>query len=452
MEKTPKIKSVIVKKPDRKLNTVWCTERKTRSARVVTVVKEQTPNTTDRTSSTSEPSKPIPRKRSNNIDLSDNQTIQPCEGELPLDSIQNLDTEESSESNMTDKRPGSPLLSDSKRQKPEDSGASTSHAQAVDNFDTATIMAMFSTVMNRMDAIEKAVHSKPKKTHDISDEEPEDPHSPDNISGMFDLGDQNAVEEGQIEENDDHEFSALLMKGVEDEARGKPLNNDALVIVKSFFDKAPEASVFKPLREQHNEPENCDNLSAKDVNPEVFRCMKEPDKTLDFMVKSVQSNVAASSVANLRMIDSITAMSRSNCIDRDAAKHLLDLCCDATKLSSRSYTDLSQLRKYLLRDLLAPKYRSLCFKKTFGNHLFGEDISKTVKAIDDETKIMKDFKKPFQPRRFESRIPTAQQPKNWEARGREPFRSQFRGYRRRGSRGRGVSQHQTNAKKPQQQN
>ena len=90
-------------------------------------------------------------------------------------------------------------------------------------------------------------------------------------------------------------------------------------IVKNFFDKAQEAAVFKPLREKHVEPENCENLGAKDVNPEVFRCMKEPHKTLDFSVKTVQHNVASSSVASLRVIDTLTDMSRNGYVDREAA-------------------------------------------------------------------------------------------------------------------------------------
>ena len=204
-------------------------------------------------------------------------------------------------------------------------------------------------------------------------------------------------------------------------------------IVKNFFDKAPEAAILK-----HVEPENCENLGAKDVNPEVFRCMKEPHKTLDFSVKTVQHNVASSSVASLRVIDTLTDMSRNGYVDREAAKYLLELVCDAAKLNSRAYQELSQVRKVLLKDLLSPRYRSLCFNKTFGNQLFGEDVSKSVKAIDDESRILKDFKKSDAPK---TRIPQpSYQPKNWGGRGRGQFRpQQYQNFRGRGrGRGRGA--------------
>ena len=443
---TPKIKSVVVKTRETKNKNIWCTRTPTRqSSRKITIVKDKpkADNAFDQDSAL------LPCEGSSQkLDLSDNQELDPCEGSIqPV--TQNLGVGEASDTAMAEKRSASPLNGESKRSKPND-GASTSLDDNPGNL-TESIQAMFESMMQRIDGLEKRFDDKKTDQHNVSDEEcPDYRHENDQHSEMFDLGVDN-VEEGQITDQDEGDFSALLMKGVEDEKKGRPLEKDAMVIVKGFFDKAPEAAVFKPLRELHNEPENCENLSAKDVNSEVFRCMKETDKNLDFMVKSIQSNVAASAVANLRMIDEITAMCRSGSLDRQVAKQLLDLCCDASKLGSRSYCDLSQLRKFLLRDLLAPKYRSLCFTKTFGNQLFGEDISKSVKAIDDETKIMKDFKKSAPGKRFESRIPTpAFQPKNWETRGRDNFRSHFRGYRRRQSRGRGVSHQQPSQKKPHQ--
>lgn len=440
MNESNSVKSLVVKPGrTRGKNNSWSTrDQEHKAKRQVKVVETKKSSVSDRNC---DANKTRPCEGSTSTLVSDNCELTPCEGKAQPSENHNTVIESPME--KSGKRPGSPSHTSGKRQKTQvDPDASSSESVPSVSFDQQSLATMFSTIMARMDSFEERLDSKPRPTHEISDSEDEqDAADVDNLSSMFDLGEK-TIEDGQIIDSDDADFSALLLKGMEAEKKGQPLGKDAQVIVKAFFDKCPDSSVFKPLREAHVEPENCENLSAKDVNPEVFRCLKEKHKNLDFMVKSIQSNVASSSVANLRMIDAITSMTRSGALEREAGKHLLELCCDATKLSSKSMSDLSQLRKYLMRDLLSPKYRSLCFSKTFGNQLFGEDISKTVKGIDDETKIMKDFKKPPHLKRYDSMIPTSTHPsKNWDSRGRGQFRSQYRGFRRGGNhRGRGVSQ------------
>ena len=381
MSNKSSIKSIVVKKEPKKTNNIWCTRQSHRnSSRSVTVITEKNSKSNDKVRKSSDNvEKTVPREGSEDCNvLSDKGEVQPCEGLNPNQSDQ-IVSEEVVTVEINNKRSASPLMSEGKRHK-SDEGDDCDQNPQLNN----EVLTVLNQIMTRMDGLERRMNEKQEGSSKIAHQISHDEESAtDDVSKMFDLGAD--CEEGQISDTEDVDFSSVLLEGIESEKKGKPLSDDAMKIVKNFFDKAPEAAVFKPLREKHVEPENCENLGAKDVNPEVFRCMKEPHKTLDFSVKTVQHNVASSSVASLRVIDTLTDMSRNGYVDREAAKYLLELVCDAAKLNSRAYQELSQVRKVLLKDLLSPRYRSLCFNKTFGNQLFGEDVSKSVKAIDDES-------------------------------------------------------------------
>ena len=293
-------------------------------------------------------------------------------------------------------------------------------------------------LLSRIQTLEDQASHNEQKTEegeafdDVSDGEIADPT--DHISEAFDLGQDHDQE---YEEND---FTEVLLEGTELTRKGKPLNKDAMKIVEHFFDKEYDPKMLKPIRERHLEPENCSNVSAKTLNPEVNRGLMPWQRKRDSNLSNIEHSVATSATASLRLIDSISELSRRNGIKKEEAVQLLILACDASKLSAKALGDIALLRKSFLKSHVEQKYQPLCDKRTFGSSLFGDDFSKEVKSINEESRIMRSVKRGNG--RFENRPPSAfnqsgfNQPKNWYARGRAHGRPPFRGQRPFRARGR----------------
>lgn len=232
------------------------------------------------------------------------------------------------------------------------------------------------------------------------------------------------------------DFLDILSEGMEGAKKGKPLSSDAMRMVSNFFEKEPDNTLIKEIRERHAEPENCEMLSAKTLNSEIYRNIHQSARKRDFGLKSVQSAMATSAIANLRLIDNITELYRNKSLSRDHANNLLRNACDATKVIAKGFSDLSLYRKVLLRPHVQPKYQALCAKRTYGSALFGDDFTKEIKTIDEESKIMRQFgRSNFRNTRYQMYPKNGQDRWNnydrWtnQDRGRGPSRAPFRGRR-----------------------
>ena len=320
------------------------------------------------------------------------------------------------------------------------------------------LASVLQTILDRVKALESdrvrsrsrspvaPVKKAKKKAHDISPS-PRKEDSDDEF--VLSEGEyfENASETEPNEVENDEDIVDLLLEGKEAEKRGAPLEKTAICMAKTFFDAEVSAETIKPLREKYPEPSNCENLSAKTVNTEIYKLMTPLDRTRDFTLKSVQANTAAAAVANLRLVDKLTDFCHKKSIHRDLCKELLKPVSDATKLMAKAYADLSIARKSLLVAKISRPYQSLCKKRTFGKSLFSEDLSKEIKVLDDEAKIFKTFGKGYSFTRNDK----FERPKNESRRGRGQFRPQNRGNRMFRGRGRGNPYHQQPQKSAQPQ-
>ena len=255
------------------------------------------------------------------------------------------------------------------------------------------------------------------------------------------------------------DFMSILNEGINEAKKGPPLGTESAALVSKVFDNEPESNMVKSIIERYPEPENCDNLSGKAVNEEVFRSIDSQKKTKDFYLKKIQSTVATASIVNLRLIDELAGLKKQQQVNSDIANSLFKYTCDSTKLLAKCYADLSLFRKSLLRPHIQTSYQQLCTKRTFGPKLFGTDLAKEVKNIDEESKIMRQFSKtrPFANGQKHQGHFDSRQSKNWQTRGRGQFRPQYAQYRPNYSQFRGKSRAQrgrnkTFAAKPQQGN
>ena len=232
------------------------------------------------------------------------------------------------------------------------------------------------------------------------------------------------------------DFLAIINEGTETTKKGPSLKKDGLLLANNFFDKEPDNSQLKTLKDKYLEPENCTNLSAKQVNSEIFRFLNPNIKKKDFCLKVIQGAVSTAATANLQLIDEFAALKRDSNVGSERITTMFQKACDATKLLSKAYADLSVFRKFIMRPHIQSSYQQLCAKRTYGQFLFGDDLAKEVKSIDDESKIMRQFNRPNS-NFYRYSHPDSRASKNGLHRGRGQFRPQFGQYRHQFSQYRG---------------
>ena len=259
---------------------------------------------------------------------------------------------------------------------------------------------------------------------------------------------------GSVHSDANDDFLKIMNEGTEGAQKGAPLSADALSFVSKLFEHELDPQAVKDIKERYLTPENGEMLTGKSINVEIYRQLEPNIKKRDFLTKGIQSSMATASIANIRLIEMLSTLRKQGEIKLDVAKSLLKFACDSTKVLSKGFSDLSVYRKGTLRPHVQPKYQQLCSKRTYGNMLFGDDLSKEVKAIDEESKIMRHFARSQTTGNFGHQQSFNQshrygqtsayghryQPysKNGQQRGRGSFRPQFNQYRgKKPNRGRG---------------
>ena len=218
---------------------------------------------------------------------------------------------------------------------------------------------------------------------------------------------ENKSETLNISHDSEVDFMEIFNEGVEITKKGKPIGKDAKYLVENFFDREPDKDVAKTLKDRYPEPENVQSLSSKDINVEIYRGLDSSVKKRDFVLKNVQGMMCTSSVANLRIVEEVADLYKSKKISQGGANALLKYASDSTKMLARAQSDISLFRKFLMKPHLQYKYQPLCTKRTFGKNLFGDDLAKEIKEIDEESKIMKTVSKTkYKQNRFEPYKPS----------------------------------------------
>ena len=187
------------------------------------------------------------------------------------------------------------------------------------------------------------------------------------------------------------DLDAIISEGVHKEIKGAPWDAKSKEVVDNWFTQDCDSEYIKKLKERYAEPENVEQLSGKDMNPEVYRNLPEHIKQRDFWMKSVQTNISTSAVASFRALD-LVLQNKQN-MKPELVSTLCKHITSATKLIAKASSDITVIRKQHMRFHIHPKYRPLCNKRTYDKQLFGDNFAATLKETDESNKIVSNIRK-----------------------------------------------------------
>lgn len=138
------------------------------------------------------------------------------------------------------------------------------------------------------------------------------------------------------------------------------------------------------LGEKFKSPENCEFLSVPKLNEELFfeESINTKYKKNDGVLQKTQLLLTKGMVPLVLLMDKLLLKTDSE--DRE----LFDLATDSLQLLAYTHRDMSNVRRKFLKPAVASKYKRLCASHIpLSSQLFGDDLDKQLKSINERKRI-----------------------------------------------------------------
>lgn len=174
-------------------------------------------------------------------------------------------------------------------------------------------------------------------------------------------------------------FEDIFKKyNVVDEVDG-PINSHLATLVNKVFREGISDEKFQKLLKDTHRPENCESLIKTRVNNLVWNLLSPQIHTIDSNMQKIQESVVKAAIIITKLIS--TSSSQLDESQIETGTDALGLLGQANKL-------INVRRKDLHKSNLNPEFHYLCSpSQKFTDLLYGDDISKHVKEIQDVNKI-----------------------------------------------------------------
>ena len=153
-------------------------------------------------------------------------------------------------------------------------------------------------------------------------------------------------------------------------------------MVNNLFRDAIPDDKYNELVKKYNRPENCTGLSSVRVNQLVWDIIRPESRSLDVKFQAIQTSLVKGATALTQLVVELAQQTKDNSAPN--AQKLLDLSTDALALLGNSNRLLNLRRRDCMKSDLRQDYLHLCSTTVpFTDYLFGDDVSKTVKDIQE---------------------------------------------------------------------
>ena len=141
--------------------------------------------------------------------------------------------------------------------------------------------------------------------------------------------------------------------------------------------------------ENNSRPENCEGLQVVKTNQLVWDIISPEAKTNDRKMQNVETSLIKGSVILTKVADKLASLENELDVpQKEKLGKIIDECNDSLALFGQANRQINLTRRDLIKPELRYEYLHLCAQSVpFTSLLFGDDISKTAKEIEDCSKI-----------------------------------------------------------------
>lgn len=229
------------------------------------------------------------------------------------------------------------------------------------------------------------------------------------------------------DENNNSRFKTMAKRFKSTEVCDSPIDELLAENITELFRNGIDDERYNELIKDENNarPSNCEGLCVVQTNPLIWDAINPPARTTDKKMQNIETSVVKASTILSKVVDKMAKMETE--LGNESFGKLIDECNDVLALLGQTNKQINLARKDFIRPELNRDYSHLCnHNRPFTKLLFGDDVSKTAKEIEDCSKISN--------RMFSNKMG-----RGGPMRRRFGRFSRFRGGYGRGTRGRGQS-------------
>lgn len=171
------------------------------------------------------------------------------------------------------------------------------------------------------------------------------------------------------------------------EAVGPKVDDILSKVVNSGIRSQIDRSVAKEMSAKYNRPENCEAMKVPRVNKELWNTtsLAKSSKEMDKSFQTTQRYLNQGLVPLVMLMNKM--LKTENTEDFRLAR-------DAFQLLAYAHRDMSNLRRQLIKSVVADKYKQLCNDSTpVTDNLLGDELEKQVKTVDEMRKVGQNMSK-----------------------------------------------------------
>ena len=201
-----------------------------------------------------------------------------------------------------------------------------------------------------------------------------------------------------IESEDDHStskrksdgqesrFSSLAKKFKTQEITDNAVDDTLAEHVNDFFTKRIDDSKYAELIKDENNarPENCSGLVLVKCNNIIWEGLSGTAKTTDRKLQALETTIVKASTLLVKSVHEMSLLEKED----DKYGKEIDRCLEVLALLGHDNRQVNLARRDLLKPELKEEYVPLCnHNLPFTDELFGNDVSKTAREIEEVAKI-----------------------------------------------------------------
>ncbi|KAJ8030263.1 hypothetical protein HOLleu_26626 [Holothuria leucospilota] len=193
-------------------------------------------------------------------------------------------------------------------------------------------------------------------------------------------GSQNKTSQAKSAEMEKPKALGFAARFATPENTGEPISDQLASSIDYLLSSKLEEKHLTETMDKYLQPSNCNNLLVPKVNPLVWENVLSKTRSLDLKLQRCQKPLVTGLIA---MVKSFEGNDPS------------EVQQDAVALLSNAVFELNNVRKELIKPDLHQRYSHLCKQSQLTTQwLFGDDLPKKVKEIDEEHKAVAVMKTP----------------------------------------------------------
>jgi len=252
-----------------------------------------------------------------------------------------------------------------------------------------------STVLTKMDTLASSLDRTNQVDYVLEDNDYED------VSYNYDPSTTHKRTSSELSEQDDEDnveqdskkakfFSMLKAESKSVDAKGPKINEQLASSITEFMRNKPEESKTRELYESILTPENCPGLDKITVNEAIWSRISSEDRSHDAKMQRPQNALIKGVTSFAQMFDCLLESwdGETEKLAETKMTEIMEMATKAFKAFGAANFELVMRRREGMKHAISKDYAHLCAPSVpFSDKLFGDDVNKTIKEIDEENKV-----------------------------------------------------------------